>query len=258
MRTLLALAVLAVSAAAQTPAARGLSGTITMTLQPPAIGSATQASSSLSGTALFVTGKGRVDITRAAGPATDFRAGDYILLPDSARALYMRPPSQEYWTMDSPFLSPWAALGAMTSQISAGSATTSLERLGNGDTVATFPTQRFRINAEYTMTAGEMRIPAGITIEITVARTPHKFAGAPIAGAQSFGMTSPAGLSSRLAAHLAEIAAEGTIVRASSNTWFNASGTTLNLVVTTELSDIREVDADSAKFALPAGYRHNQ
>ena len=160
--------------------------------------------------------------------------------------------------MDSPFLSPWGALSAMTSQLSASGATSSLERLGDGDTVATFPTRKVRITAEYTVTAGETRVPAGMTIDITVARTPHKFAAAPIAGAQSFGLVSPAGLSSRLAGHLAEIAAEGTIVRAHSNSWFSASGTSVNLIVTTELTEIREVDADTAKFVMPAGYTQNR
>ena len=97
MRIFLAAAVLAFATnglAQDTP--RGLAATITMTMQPPSIGSMTQANSSISGTALFVSGKGRIEITRATGPGTDFRAGDFLLLPDSARVLYMRPPSQEY------------------------------------------------------------------------------------------------------------------------------------------------------------------
>jgi hypothetical protein len=103
-----------------------------------------------------------------------------------------------------------------------------------------------------------MRIPAGMTIEITVARTPVKFAGAPIAGAQTFGMATAPGLMGRVAGHLAEIAAEGTVVRAQSNSWYTANGTTVNLVVTSELTELREADVDTAKLTMPTGYKQGQ
>lgn len=271
MRTLrafswLALPALAVTAGAQgspgggaavAPArVQGISANITMTLQPPAVGASVGRPSTFSGTAVFANGQGRVDIARGEGPSLDFRAGDYVLLPDAARVVYLRATSQEFWNMDSPFLSPYADLLARAAgQISATGGTTRLERLGAGDSIGTFATERFRIEAEYTVGAGGMSIPAGVSIELTIARTPVKFAGAPLAGAQTFGLASSSALTSRVAGHLAEIAAEGLIVRANSSSWFSFQGTSVETVVTTTLSDLKLTEVDAARLAMPTGFK---
>jgi hypothetical protein len=204
---------------------------------------------------LLAPGKGRVDIASGSGPALDFRAGDYLLLPDSARLVYLRPPSQEFWNMDSPFLNPYAQLAGGAGQISASGGRVSMETLGGGDSVGTFATRRFRITAEYTVTAGATNVPAGIQIELTVAQTPIRFGSAPIAGAQTFGLPVPPAMMSGMRGYLSEATAGGVVVNAVSTSWFVASGTEVNTIVTTRIADLRAADVDEAKLAMPSGFK---
>ncbi|HYV98454.1 MAG TPA: hypothetical protein VE967_13415 [Gemmatimonadaceae bacterium] len=251
--SLLSVVVPAIGAGAQA-SGTGVSGNITMSLQPPVMGTMAPARSTLSGTVSFVNGKGRIDIASASGPGIDYRAGDYVLLPDSARAIYIRPSTKEFWDMDSPFLNPYAALAGNT-QITASGGNVTMERTGDGESIGAFATKKFRINLEYTVNAGTTAIPAGITIDITVARAPVKFAGVPVAGAQTFGIATPPAVTSRVAGYLAEMAAEGVVVRANSAAWFSVSGTTMNTLVTTDITGLKVANVDPATLSMPAGFK---
>ena len=157
--------------------------------------------------------------------------------------------------MDSPFLNPYAQLTASVGQITATAAQVSMDKLGDADSVGGFATRKFRINAEYAISVGGMSIPSYITIEVTVARTPVKFAGAPIAGIQTFGIANSPGLLTRVLGYLSEIGADGVIIRSRATAAFSVQGNTLNTIVTSEITDLRASDIDVAKLAMPAGYK---
>ena len=157
--------------------------------------------------------------------------------------------------MDSPFLSPFSQLLANAGQIGASGGNVTMERVGDGDSVSGFATRRFRIDATYTINAGTTSIPAGMTIELTVARTAVKFASAPLAGAQTFGVASAPGLMQRIYGYLNEIGGEGVIVRGRGTSWFTFNGSTINTTVTTELTNVKEADVETAKLAMPAGFK---
>ena len=250
----IAALLVAQSLVAQTPA-RGLTGNISMTLQPPALGGSGAPNSSLTGTVLLATGKGRIDIASASGPALDFRAGDFALLPDSSRLLYLRPSSQEFWNMDSPFFSPYAQLLASAGQVTTSGGRAWIETLGAGDSLSGFATLRFRISSEYTVTAGGANLPAGFQIDLTVAQTPVKFGSAPVAGAQTFGIAVPAAMMNGIRTHLAAATAGGVVVATVSKSWFVTSGTEISTIVTTRITDLRATDVDDAKLAMPTGFR---
>jgi hypothetical protein len=235
--------------------AKAISANVTMTLQPPAIAGASVGPTTLSGTATLLTGKGRIEITKASGPSIDFQQGDYLLLLDSVRTAYLRPASQQFWNVDSPFLNPLAQLTGNAGQIAMSGVNVTMEKLGAGDSLGGYATQRYKINAEYTVTAGATRIPSGMVIELTVARTPVQLATPALAGVQSFGISSSGEVTSRVNAFLKQVAADGLIIKSVSTTWFSVATLSLELIQTTELTDLKEVDAEESAMVMPTGFR---
>jgi hypothetical protein len=246
-------AFLSLGAVAPVEIAPGISATLKMSMQPPMLG-ATVPATSLTGTVLMINGKARVELASSTGPALDFQSGDVMLLLDPTRAKYLRPGSQIFWDVDSPFTNPLAQT-TQGAAISLSGLTTNLEKLGASDSVSGFATQRYRFTVDYSILFAGQPIPSRIATELYVAKLPVKFSSAAIGTLQGINLLQSKELNDKVAALYAELAAEGVIVYSTTTTTFTVQGNAITMSQTAELTDIKPAEVDEAKLVMPTGYR---
>lgn len=246
---LFSLALAATASIAARPPAPGLTYRVRMVVTPPEIpGMPPQSATVITGKGVSIGTQSRLDIDTVSGqiPLT---VGDYMLTLDSGKMFMVSPSSKSF----SEGLPGMAALPPeVLAQASVTNVNVTTEKLGAGETMQGFPTEKVRMTVTYSLAIMGTAMNTMTTAEMWVAKLPANVS-TPFDGAL------PKELSQGPMKELAEksMAARKTIegTPLKTITTSQISGPmTVTTVTTLELLDVKQGDVDPSLLKVPDGF----
>ncbi len=243
------LALAATATIAARPAAPGLTYRVRMVVTPPEIpGMPPQSATVISGRGYSIGTQSRLDIDSVQGQIP-MAIGDYMLTLDSGRTFMVNPTSKTY----SEGIPGMASLPPeILAQASVTNVNVTTEKLGAGETMQGFATEKVRMTVTYSLAIMGTAMNTMTTAEMWVAKLPA-------AVSTPFDGAIPKEMSEGPMKELAEkaMAARKTIDGTPIKTVTTAQITgpmSITTVTTVELLDMKQGDVDPAMLKLPEGF----
>jgi hypothetical protein len=230
------------------PPAPGMTYRVRMVVTPPDIpGMPPQSATIIVGHGASIGSQSRLDIDSVQGQMP-IAVGDYMLTLDSGRMVMVNPSSKSY----SEGMPGLAMSADMLAQASLTNVSVVTEKLGAGETVQGFPTEKVRLTATYILGIAGMSMNTMTTSDMWVAQLPASVT-TPFDGAM------PKEMSEGPMKELAEksMAARKSIKGTPLKTVTTSSITgpmSVTTVTTVELLDVKTGDVDPALLKVPEGF----
>lgn len=244
-----ALCVAGAASIAARPYTPGMTYRMRLTIVPPDMPGMTMPPTVLVGHGVAIGAESRLDIDSVSGQMMPMAIGDYMLTLDSGRIVTVSPSSKSYTDAMAGALPP-----ELLAQATITGVNVTTEKLGAGEPMQGFATDKFRSSVTYTMNIMGQSMNTMTTSEMWVAKLPGFVSTA------FDGTTIPQAMREGPMKELAEKMAESRKVL--------GSGTPLKTVVTSqitgpmnitttttiELLDVKAGDVDPAMLKIPAGF----
>lgn len=246
-----ALAVAGVASIAARPAAPGVTYRMRLVMTPPDIpGMPPQPQTVIVGHGAALGSQSRLDIDTVSGTNMPLTVGDYMLSLDSGR-MVMVSPTTKTWSDGPP------GMGALPPDMLAAAQLTSVnvttEKLGAGEVMQGFVTEKYRITTTYILTLMGTSLNTMTTSELWVAQLPGMVT-------TPFDGTVPKSMSEGPMKELAEKMgaarkALGTGTSLKTITTASITGPmNITTVNTVELLDVKATDVDPGMLKVPEGF----
>lgn len=246
----LALCVAGAASIAARPAAPGVTYRVRFVMTPPDMPGMTMSPSVVVGRGTTLGSLTKLEIDSVSGQMLPMTIGDYMLSLDSGRVVTVSPSSKTY-SEDSP------ALGGLPPDLLASASFQNVnvtsEKLGPGEPMQGFPTEKYRITTSYVLSIMGTMINSSSTADMWVAQLPGTVT-------TMFDGAMPASMSQGPMKELVEktIAARKIIGKGTSLKTVTTSNITGPMSATTtttvELVDVKTADVDPATFKVPEGF----
>lgn len=251
-RAILALALCVTGAAtiAARPAAPGVTYRMRIVSTPPDMPGMPMSPSVIVGRGYTMGTLSRFEIDSVSGQMIPMTVGDYMLMLDSGRMVNVSPASKTY-SEGNPAMSALPPDLMAQAQFSNVNVTT--EKLGAGETMQGFPTEKYRVTTTYVLSIMGQSINTMTTAEMWVAQLPGTVTTA-------FDGTLPKSMSEGAWKELYDKtnAARKTLGSGTALKTVTTSQITGPMSVTTsntvEMLDVKAGDVDPALFKVPEGF----
>jgi hypothetical protein len=243
------LALASAASIAARPAAPGLTYRVRMVVTPPEIpGMPPQSPTVITGRGASVGTQSRLDIDSVQGQVP-LAIGDYMLTLDSGKTFMVNPASKTY-TEGMPGMASLPP--EILAQASVTNVNVTTERLGAGERMQGFATEKVRMTVTYSLAIMGQAMNTMTTAEMWVAKLPAAVA-TPFDGSLPKQMTE--GPMKELAekAMAARKSIDGTPIKTITTAQITGP-MSITTVTTVELLDIKQGDVDAAMLKVPEGF----
>jgi hypothetical protein len=240
------------TSAARHPAAPGLTYRVRMLMTPPEMPGMQMSPILIVGHASAMGGLSRFDIDSVSGQVP-MVAGDYMLSLDSGRVVTVNPTSKSY-SEGIPGLT--ALPPQLLAQASVQNVNVTTEKLGAGETMQGYATQKVRMTATYILNIMGQSLNNMTTVEMSLAELPVP-ASTPFDGAPPKEMLdSPMRELMEKTAAARKAIGSGSPLKTVTSTSITGPAVPAGLTTTTtvDLLDVKAGDVDPAVFKLPEGF----
>ena len=242
----------AATSAARRPAAPGLTYRVRMVMTPPEMPGMQMSQIVIVGHASAMGGMSRFDIDSVSGQVP-MTVGDYMLSLDSGRVVTVSPSTRSY-SEGIPGLT--ALPPQLLAQASVQNVNVTSEKLGAGEMMQGYATQKVRMTATYVLNIMGQSLNNMTTVEMSLAQLPVP-ASTPFDGAPPKEMLdSPMRELMEKTTAARKAVGSGSPLRTVTTTAISGATLPAGMTTTTtvDVIDVKTGDVDAAVFKLPEGY----
>jgi hypothetical protein len=252
-RTLLSFALCVAGAAtiAARPAAPGMTYRVRVIVTPPDMPGMQMEPMAIVGKGWSLGSQSRLDIDTVTGQmASQMSVGDYMLMLDSGKIVMVSPSTKSY-------SEGMPGMGALPPDLLAQASFTNVnvttEKLGAGEAMYGYPTQKYRVTTTYVLSIMGQSLNTMTTADMWVAQLPNSVSTA-------FDGAIPKSMSEGPMKELYDKTMEsrkslgnGTALKTVTSSQISGP-MQVTTSTTTEIVDLKTADVDPAVFKLPEGY----